>query len=119
MKNLSSCVNRIETMPSVGDHDQVFMEVDIRPSKMKTKPRKNPCSLLFGYYPGVHYFYVPWLIMTSQWVMTLLGMPHCGTTMGNDVAKDVHYDVTMDNDVAMNLFCYVLLRQIMILLFQQ
>ncbi len=48
--------------------------------------------------------------MTSQWVMMLLGMPYCGTTMGNDVAKDVHYDVTMDNDVAMNLFCYVLQR---------
>ncbi len=39
--------------------------------------------------------------MTSQWVMTLLGMPHCGTTMGNDVARDMHYDVTMDNDIAM------------------
>ncbi len=47
--------------------------------------------------------------------MTLLGMPHCGTTMSNDV----HYDVTMDNDVAMNLFCYVLLRQIMILQLHQ
>ncbi len=47
--------------------------------------------------------------MTSQWVMTLLGMPHCGTTMGNDIARDVHYDITMDNDVAMNLLCYVLL----------
>ncbi len=23
--------------------------------------------------------------MTSQWVMTLLGMPHCGTTMGDNV----------------------------------
>ncbi len=57
--------------------------------------------------------------MTSQWIMTLLGMPHCGTTMGNDVARDVHYDVTMDNDIAMNLLCYVLLRQIMILLFHQ
>ncbi len=49
----------------------------------------------------LHYFYVPWLIMTSQWVMTLLGMPHCGTTMGNDVARDIHYDITMDNDIAM------------------
>ncbi len=26
----------------------------------------------------LHYFYVPWLIMASQWVMMLLGMPHCG-----------------------------------------
>ncbi len=57
--------------------------------------------------------------MTSQWVITLLGMPHCGTTMGNDVAMDVHYDVTIDNDVAMNLLCYVLLHQIMILLFHK
>ncbi len=39
--------------------------------------------------------------MTSQWVMTLLGMPYCGTTMGNNVAMDIHYDVTMDNDIAM------------------
>ncbi len=71
--------------------------------------------------------------MTSQWVMILLGMPHCGTTMGNNIARDIHYDVTMDiniamftlhgitmdNNVAMNLFCYVLLHQIMILLFHQ
>ncbi len=63
-----------------------------------------------GYYPCVHYFYVPWPIMTSQWVMTLLGMSHCGTTMGNDVAMNFHYDITMDNDVAMNLLCHVLLR---------
>ncbi len=33
--------------------------------------------------------------------MTLLGMPHCGTTMGNDVASDIHYVITMDNDIAM------------------
>ncbi len=33
-------------------------------------------------------------------VMMLLGMPHCGTTMGNNVARDIHYDITMDNDVA-------------------
>ncbi len=39
--------------------------------------------------------------MTSQWVMMLLGMPHCGTTMGNDVARDIHCDITMDNDIAM------------------
>ncbi len=58
------------------------------------------CSLLFcEYYPCVHYFYVPWLIMTSQWLMTLLRMPHCGTIMGNDVARDIHCDTTMDNDV--------------------
>ncbi len=35
--------------------------------------RSPLCSLLLcGYYPCVHYFYVPWLIMTSQWLMTLL-----------------------------------------------
>ncbi len=39
--------------------------------------------------------------MTSQWAMTLLGIAHCGTKMGNNVARDIHYDVTMDNDVAM------------------
>ncbi len=72
-----------------------------------------------GYYPCVHYIYVQWLIMTSQWVMTLLRMPHCGTTMSNDIARDVHYDVSMDNDIAMNLLCYVLLHQIMLLLFHQ
>ncbi len=31
----------------------------------------------------------------------MLGMHHCGTTMGNNVAWDIHYDITMDNDVAM------------------
>ncbi len=65
--------------------------------------------------------------------MALLKMPHCGITMGNDVARDIHCDMIMGNDiamctyhgitvhtnVAMNLFCYVLLRQIMIFLFQQ
>ncbi len=34
-----------------------------------------------GYYPCVHYFYVPWLIMTSQWVMTLLRMPQWVMTL--------------------------------------
>ncbi len=64
-----------------------------------------PISLIFG---GDHhcahylyYFYVPWLIMTSQWVMTLLEMSHCGITIDNDVAMDIHCDVTMDNDIAM------------------
>ncbi len=32
--------------------------------------RSPLCSLRFcGDYPCVHYFYVPWLIMTSQWVI--------------------------------------------------
>ncbi len=39
--------------------------------------------------------------MTSQWVMTLLGIPYCGTTMGDNVTWYIHYDITMDNDVAM------------------
>ncbi len=85
-------------------------------------------TTFYGHYPCVHYFNVPCLIMTSQWVMTLLGMSHCRTTMGNNIARDIHYDVTMendvagitmDNDIAMNLFCYVSLHQIMILLFHQ
>ncbi len=53
----------------------------------------TPVLITFcGYYPyvHVHYFYVPSLIMTSQWLMTLLGMPHSGTTMGNDVARDYY-----------------------------
>ncbi len=33
-------------------------------------------------------------------VITLLGMSHCGTILGNDVARDIYYD-TMDNDFAM------------------
>ncbi len=33
--------------------------------------------------------------------MTLVAMPHCGTTMGNDIAGDIHCDATIDNDVAM------------------
>ncbi len=48
----------------------------------------------------LHYVYVPWLIMTSLWDMTLLGMPYCGTTMGNDIARDILCDITMDKDVA-------------------
>ncbi len=39
--------------------------------------------------------------------------------MGNDFAWDIHCDITMNNNVAMNLFYYVLLCQIMILLFHQ
>ncbi len=35
------------------------------------------------------------LIMTSQCVMTLLGMSHCEITMGVNVARDIHFDVTM------------------------
>ncbi len=26
---------------------------------------------------------------------------HCGTTMGNNIARDIHCDITMDNDIAM------------------
>ncbi len=49
----------------------------------------------------LHYFYVACLIMTSQLLMTLLGMLHCGITMGNDFTKDIHCNVTMDNYVTM------------------
>ncbi len=58
-------------------------------------------------------------------------MTHYDITIGNDVARDVHYeimkghsivvrtyhDVTMHTDVAMSLIYYVLLRPIMIFLF--
>ncbi len=54
--------------------------------------RSPLCSLFFVDITRVHYFDVPCLIMTSQWVMTLLGMPHCGTLMGNNIARDIHYD---------------------------
>ncbi len=75
----------------------------------------DPCA------PYLHYCYVPWLIMTLQWVITLIGMPHCGITMGNAIARDINCDIridnyvamctqhgmAMDNDIAINLFCYV------------
>ncbi len=79
-----------------------------------------------GDHPYAHYFLLILPLcalllcsMTHYDITMLLGMPHCRTTMSNDVYRDVHYDVKMDNDVAMNLLCYVLLRQIMILLFHQ
>ncbi len=54
-----------------------------------------------GDYPCVHYFYVPWLVMTSQWVMMLLKVSHCGITVGNVIARDIHCDITMGNGIAM------------------
>ncbi len=94
-----------------------------------------------GDYLSMLYFYGICFIMTSQWVPILLGMPHCGITMGNYnvstlgnvIARYIKCDVTMGNnivicsyhcitmgnDVAANLFCYVLLRQLMILMFHQ
>ncbi len=47
--------------------------------------------------------------MASQWVMMLLRIPHCGITVGNDVANNIHCDVamctyhviTVHNDVVM------------------
>ncbi len=33
--------------------------------------------------------------------MMFLGMPNCVTTMGINIARDIHYDVTMDNAIAM------------------
>ncbi len=29
-------------------------------------------------------------------------MPNCGTTMGYDIARDIHCDTTMNNDIAMS-----------------
>ncbi len=50
---------------------------------------------------------------------------HCNITMGNDVARDIYCDTTMSNDIVMrtsqciimNLFCYILLHLLKILLF--
>ncbi len=63
-----------------------------------------------------HYFL--WILPLCA--LLLCSMTHYDITLWHhDGAKDVHYDVTMDNDVAMNLFCYVFLCQIIILLFHQ
>ncbi len=32
---------------------------------------------------------------------------HCDVTVGNNVTKCTYNGVTMDNDVAINLFCYM------------
>ncbi len=39
------------------------------------------------------------LIMTSQWVMTLLCMPIVKSHLGNDVAWDIHCYVILSNDL--------------------
>ncbi len=57
---------------------------------------------------------------------------HCGLIMGSDIDSDIHCDITMGNCIAMytygitmhngvviNLFFYVLLHLIRILLFHQ
>ncbi len=75
-------------------------------------------SLLFVEITHVHYFYVPWLIITSQWVMMLLRMSHCGITVGNDVARDIHCDITMGNDVAMFTYRITMQNDIAMNLFQ-
>ncbi len=90
-----------------------------------------------GDYPCMHYFYVPWLIMTSQCVMTLLGTSIVTsqwvmtlletsivtsqwvmTLLGTSIVTSqwvmmflgcIYHGITIHNDVAMNLFCYVLL----------
>ncbi len=41
------------------------------------------------------------LIMTSQWIMTLLGMSIVKITMGKAIVRDIHCDITMSNDVVM------------------
>ncbi len=69
--------------------------------------------------------------MTSQWVMALLGTPvHyditvdndvtmdilCHVTMSNDVSICKYHGITMHNDVSMNLF-YCLLQCVFMLLY--
>ncbi len=44
---------------------------------------------------------------------------HCNVTMGNDIAMCTYHCIKMHNNITMNIFCYVLLCQIMILLFRQ
>ncbi len=93
----------------------------------------HPCALYF-------------LCRLSLCTLLLCCMTHYDITMGhnidryaplwiaigNDISRDIHCDVIMDNNVAMctyhgiiidnvamNLLCYVLLHQIMILLFHQ
>ncbi len=39
--NYKSYLNRVETLPSTGDHDMVFVEADIRPTQVKKAPRKK------------------------------------------------------------------------------
>ncbi len=87
-----------------------------------------------GYYPGVHYFL--WILLLCTLLLCSITHydirmrndiardTHCNITMGNDVVREIHCDVTMSNDVvikhnnvAINLFGYVLLQLIMILLF--
>ncbi len=43
--------------------------------------------------------------MASQWLMILQGTCIVMSQMGNDVAMCTYHGITMDNDVAMNLFC--------------
>ncbi len=38
--------------------------------------------------------------MTSQWVMTLLGMPQSEIAIGNDVAREINCDITISKDIA-------------------
>ncbi len=53
--------------------------------------------------------------MGNDFVMDI----HCDVTMGSEVAMCTYHGMGMHNDVAMGLFFYVLLHQIMILLFHQ
>ncbi len=38
--------------------------------------------------------------MTLQWVMMLLGMHIVKSQFGNDIAGNIHCDITMSNDIA-------------------
>ncbi len=64
------------------------------------------------------------------WTLRFCSMTHYDSTIGNDVARDVHCDIIIGHDVAMGTYhdvtmhtdvattlMYVLIRQIMIFLF--
>ncbi len=43
--------------------------------------------------------------MASQWVNDIARDMHCDVIMGNDIAMCTYHGITMDNDVAVSLFC--------------
>ncbi len=72
-------------------------------------------------------------LMTSQWAMTLLGMPtvksqwvimllgttNCDVTMRNGISMCTYHDIIMHNDVTMKLFYYVFSALCLIVLFYE
>ncbi len=76
--------------PKKGDMSPTCSQRLVKYSTEWTREDRWPCLLChtmacfciisyihisIGYYPCVYYVYVPWLIMTSQWVMILLETP--------------------------------------------